>query len=136
MWVTFGNHFEDCQLHVDYDGDGAVDSTLSPGGVTGVPDPGTPSPKRLTILAVVPNPFNPTTTIIYELPQEGQACVGVYDVSGRHIATLVDETRDAGRYETKWTGVDRNGAKAASGVYFVRLKLGNQSTTKKMVLLR
>ena len=81
-----------------------------------------------------PNPFNPTTTIKYDIPAEGSQHVvtlKVYDIIGREVATLVNETKDAGSYQVTF-----NANKLASGVYFYRLQSGNYSSVKKLVLLR
>jgi len=83
-----------------------------------------------------PNPFNPTTTIPYELESEGRVRLAVFDVGGRHVRTLVDENQIAGPHEEFWNGTDALGRTVASGVYFVRLKAVGQQVTRKMVLLK
>lgn len=83
-----------------------------------------------------PNPFNPTTTIGYTVPARGKVSLQIYDVTGRYVATLVEEARDAGRYSAVWNGRGASGEQVGSGVYFYRLQVGNQSLTKKMVLLK
>ncbi|HXV13607.1 MAG TPA: T9SS type A sorting domain-containing protein [Candidatus Krumholzibacteria bacterium] len=83
-----------------------------------------------------PNPFNPTTTIGYTVPTRAKVSVQIYDVTGRLVATLVDETRDAGRYSAVWNGRSASGDPVGSGVYFYRLNVGKESLTRKMVLLK
>jgi hypothetical protein len=83
-----------------------------------------------------PNPFNPTTTIGYTVPTRAKVTVQIYDVTGRLVATLVDETRDAGRYAAEWNGRSASGDPVGSGVYFYRLNVGKESLTRKMVLLK
>ncbi|MDX2128523.1 MAG: FG-GAP-like repeat-containing protein [Chloroherpetonaceae bacterium] len=78
-----------------------------------------------------PNPFNPNTVIAYQLPQSGQVTLKVYDVLGREVTTLVNEPKEAGKYQ-----VNFNAAKLASGVYFYQLKSGNFVQTKKMMLVK
>ncbi len=74
---------------------------------------------------------------IANVPSEGaKTSLKVYDVSGRLIKTLVDRRMGPGRYEAVWNGTNNSGAPIASGVYFYRLKVGNYTKTKKMVLLR
>jgi len=88
------------------------------------------------LMGASPNPFNPATTIAFELASPGQVSITVYDVSGRMIRSLVNGHLPAGMHEVTWNGRDRNGATAASGVYFYRLVAGGILETKKMVLLR
>ena len=60
----------------------------------------------------------------------------VYDLTGRRVRTLVDESRPAGRYEVTWNGTDDNGARVASGTYFYRLQAGSFTRTEKMTLVK
>jgi len=83
-----------------------------------------------------PNPFNPLTTIQYELPVAGQVRVSVYDASGRLVAVLVDESRPAGEYDCRWDGNDLYGARVGAGTYFCRLQIGQMAHTIKMTLLK
>jgi hypothetical protein len=83
-----------------------------------------------------PNPFNPATSIGYALPVGGHVCLDVYDVTGRHIRTLVDEFRPKGEHTVCWNGVDGTGTSVSSGVYFYTLSTGKQAASCKMVLLR
>jgi uncharacterized protein (AIM24 family) len=83
-----------------------------------------------------PNPFNPATTIAYSLPKTGFVSLGVYDVQGRLLKTLVNETRTMGEHAVTWNGQDASGTTVASGVYFVRLEFGGQVRTRKIVLLK
>ena len=100
---------------------------------TGVED--TP-PARTTLGQNYPNPFNPTTTITFDLASPGYVRLDVFDVAGRHVATLVDGNKPAGPAEAAWNGRDTTGRPASSGVYFYRLLAGGTSQTKKMVLLK
>jgi len=83
-----------------------------------------------------PNPFNPSTTIGYDLPDRTHVILDVYDVSGRHVRNLVDEVKDEGSYSAVWNGKDYSGNTVSSGVYFYVLNTGKRSFTRKMVLLR
>jgi hypothetical protein len=78
-----------------------------------------------------PNPFNPTTTISYHIPKKGKISLKVYDVSGREVATLVDEEMLPGRYEKK---IDAG--ELASGVYFCRLVAGKHILARRLLLLK
>ena len=78
-----------------------------------------------------PNPFNPSTTISFELPVAGEVSLVVYDVMGREVVTLVDGYQAAGCHEAVFDAKE-----LASGVYFARLQAGNEVRTQKMLLVR
>lgn len=78
-------------------------------------------PTALAIVDAAPNPFNPQTTIRFDLPRGGEASVTVHDVRGRLVRTLWRGHREAGRYEITWDGRDDLGTAAPSGVYLMRL---------------
>ncbi|MCS7054144.1 MAG: T9SS type A sorting domain-containing protein [Ignavibacterium sp.] len=80
-----------------------------------------------------PNPFNPTTKITWTSPMSAWNTLKIYDILGNEIATLVDEFRDAGDYEVIFTISDKNKI-LSSGIYFYRLKVGNFTQTRKMIL--
>ena len=83
-----------------------------------------------------PNPFNPRTTIAYELASTKSVRVTIYSLSGRLVRTLVDGTRDEGRHEVQWDGLDNHGLATPSGTYFYRLQAGGVDQTRSMVLVR
>ena len=72
----------------------------------------------------------------YSVPEAGRAVVAVYDVAGRLVARLVDGPVSAGPHEVVWDGKEDAGARAAAGVYFLRLEAGGESLTEKLMLLR
>jgi pimeloyl-ACP methyl ester carboxylesterase len=84
----------------------------------------------------VPNPFNPSTTIRFALPDDRHVRLSVYDVTGRRIATLVDGLMTSGEKRIEWNGRDDAGSEASSGVYFYRLVAGERVSVRKMVLIR
>jgi len=90
----------------------------------------------LTLGQNVPNPFNPSTSIAFYLPERSHVRIDVYDVTGRLVTTLTDGTRSGGSHTVEWNGSDTSGRSAASGVYFYRLVAGKSVQTKKMILLR
>lgn len=96
----------------------------------------TTSKADFTLLSNVPNPFNPSTTIRYILPSRGHLRVSIYDVSGRLVTTLVDESQSAGTHGVEWKGTDAVGTRVSSGVYLVRIEAGKQTLSRKMVLLK
>jgi hypothetical protein len=89
------------------------------------------TPQDYRIVAAYPNPFNPTATIVYSIPKAGDIKLRVFDVTGRDVRTLVEGTREAGEHSVVFNGGD-----LASGIYFVQMKAGGISQTRKMVLLK
>lgn len=84
-----------------------------------------------------PNPFNPQTTIAFDLPSEQAVSLRVYDVAGRLMDTLLsDAPANAGRNEVVWRGRDTAGRVVPAGIYFYRLTAGGYTETKRMVLVK
>ncbi|MFN3694164.1 MAG: GDSL-type esterase/lipase family protein [Ignavibacterium sp.] len=84
-----------------------------------------------------PNPFNPTTKISWHSPVSSWQTLKVYDVLGREVATLVDEYREAGKYEINFPNEETGHALSLpSGLYFYQLRSGNFTETKKMILMK
>ncbi len=83
-----------------------------------------------------PNPFNPRTIIGYFLPEQCRVLLEVFDVTGRRVKVLVDETQPGGSYHVDWDGRETNGDAMVSGVYFYRLTAGKMTLSRKMILLR
>jgi FlgD Ig-like domain len=103
--------------------------------VTGVGD--TPAPASFAMHPNLPNPFNPITTIRYDVPASGaDVNISIYDVSGRLIRSLVKEHRGAGEWSVQWNGENDRGQSVASGVYFYRMLAGEFVDTRKMILLK
>jgi len=96
-------------------------------------------PKAFSLSQNSPNPFNPSTTISYTIP-EGFAKLpvklNVYNIRGQLVRTLVDQTQGAGAYSVNWDGSDSHGRRVSSGVYFYRLVAGDFVSTRKMVVLK
>ena len=83
-----------------------------------------------------PNPFNPRTTIKFDLKQSGPVELAVFDVAGRLVMRLVNQDVPAGIHESIWEGTDTSGREAAAGVYFFRLKTRDTIDTKRMTLIK
>jgi len=83
-----------------------------------------------------PNPFNPTTTITYEIPEAGVVRLSVYDAAGRLVKNLVNEKQSVGQHRVTWEGRDERGVEASTGVYFVRMEAGGKVQSKKMVFMK
>ena len=93
-------------------------------------------PTEFTLSGNYPNPFNPTTTIQYALPEEASVTLEVFDAMGRRVATLVNSQQAAGRYEAQWNGRSDAGNTVASGMYLYRLRAGNFVETRTMLLMK
>jgi hypothetical protein len=94
-------------------------------------------PKAFALRQNAPNPFNPSTTIYYDVPSGGgNVSLRVYDVSGRLVRTLVDGHETEGSKSITWDGTGDRGQSIASGIYFYRMSAPGFNETKKMVLLR
>ena len=83
-----------------------------------------------------PNPFNPTTTIPFELETSQHVVLEIFDVAGRLVERLVDGVAPAGRSVAVWRGTTTRGGSAASGIYFARLETRQTTVTRKLVLIR
>ncbi len=93
-----------------------------------------PSVTRLS--GAWPNPFNPTTTVRYELKRAERVLIEVFDTNGRLVRTLVDRSREAGSYAEAWNGADNNGRQAGTGAYFVRMRAGEYRSTAKIIMIK
>jgi len=112
---------------------GNESKAVSTSGVSGVPG----ADAKFALHANVPNPFNPSTTIAFELPEQTTVRLRVLDVSGRMVRTLLDGvTLNTGRNEAVWDGRDDHGQMTAAGVYFYRVEAGRFVETRRMVLLK
>ena len=94
------------------------------------------APAVNALRSVYPNPFNPSTTIVYEVSRRSPVQLKIYDVSGRAVRTLVSDSFDPGVKKAVWDGRDDRGNTVSSGVYFCRLKIGIYTATARLVLLR
>jgi len=112
----------------------AVRAKLIIGDVTGVDGPPAAVASRL---ANYPNPFNPRTTLRFDLARAGRVELAVYDLQGRRVRVLVSETRPAGRHEVSWDGRDDQGHGLSSGIYFARVVLPDGAhAARKLTLVR
>jgi len=100
---------------------------------TGVPEA---TPQVTQLHRAHPNPFNPATTINYELARGGRVNLAIYNLAGRRVATLVSEVRAAGAHSVKWNGRDDSGRGAASGVYLCRLLADGTTSSIRLTLVK
>jgi hypothetical protein len=87
-------------------------------------------------ISYYPNPFNPTTTIEYNLPTEGNVKLEVYNTLGQLVNVLIEGNQSAGRQRVTWNGKDSFGSSVSSGLYFYRIKTNSFSQVKKMILMK
>ncbi len=87
-------------------------------------------PRQFSLEHNFPNPFNPSTTITYELPKPSMVTLSVYDLLGREVYVLVNDKSDAGYHEVKF-----DGTVLSSGVYFYRIQAGSYVQTRELLLL-
>ncbi len=103
---------------------------------TAVEDPVHAGPVQFALGQNFPNPFNPSTTIHFALPENGDTHLTVYDMMGRRIRTLVSGTMPAGAHEVSWDGTDDAGNSVTTGIYLYKLQSGTITETKKMTFIR
>ncbi len=114
---------------VDLDGTIHYSDAILIDGLTGVEQPN--APREYALHQNTPNPFNPSTRISYELPNATHALIEVFNVLGQRVATLVDAAHGAGRFDVVF-----DGNALSSGVYVYRMKTGERTLTRKMLLTR
>jgi len=83
-----------------------------------------------------PNPFNPSTTIAFDIAREGQVHIEIYNIKGQRVKTVVNEVMSVGRYSVVWNGDDAYGRSVGSGVYFYRMTTGEYRSVRKMLMLK
>ncbi len=107
------------------------------GTVAAGAEPGaTPMPAELAMFAARPNPFNPSTTLTFRLPEGSRATLAIYDVTGALVRRLVDGKLGAGEHVACWDGRSDRGQAVGSGVYVARLTAGGRELTQKLQLLK
>jgi len=100
-------------------------------GPTDVPTPAGPA---LALRAAAPNPFNPTTEIVFALPAAGRAVLRIHDARGRRLSTLVDEELGPGEHAATWSGRGIDGRRVPAAVYFARLEFDGRARALKLTL--
>jgi len=104
-------------------------NTLSVGTISNIPS-------TFSLRQNYPNPFNPTTTLRYDLPEDANVRITVYDLLGRQIINLVNEDVTAGYRSAIWNGTDAYGKPVSSGMYIYQIQAGSFVQSKKMLLLK
>jgi len=94
------------------------------------------NPTTFTLHQNHPNPFNPSTMITFDLSQDSDIKISIYDMTGRLVRELTDQTMTIGSKNISWDGKDDIGNSVSGGVYLYNLQTGDRSQTKKMVLMK
>jgi hypothetical protein len=103
-------------------------------GLVGI-QPQPDAPQVVVLFDNYPNPFNPSTTMRYALPERAEVKLTIYNVLGQEIRTLVNEVQPAGIHSVRWNGRDNRNNPVSSGIYIYRLQAGEQVQSKKLILL-
>ena len=94
------------------------------------------SPNTYNIYQNHPNPFNPVTTLRYDIPEDGMVSITIYDIMGRKVRTLINEYQDIGYRTILWDATDDYGRAVSAGMYVYMIQAGDFRQVKKMVLLK
>jgi predicted GH43/DUF377 family glycosyl hydrolase len=130
MWYLGGSEWGTYSI-------GYATSTMLISDVSGKPfNKNNKSPQEYALAENYPNPFNPTTTISYNLPESAHIKLTIYDQLGRHVRTLMNAQQVAGYFQTTWNGMDDKGAPVAAGMYFCQMKTQNFKKVIKLALVK
>ena len=95
-----------------------------------------PNPVAYDLMQNYPNPFNPSTSISFSIPERDHVKINIYDMTGRLVSTLVNETLNEGVHMVSWNGQDSSGEMVSAGVYIYALESSSTMMTKKMIFLK
>ena len=93
-------------------------------------------PDQFALHQNYPNPFNPLTTIEYDLPEDGNVNLIIYDILGRQVIQLTDKFQEAGYKSIRWKGRNNSGQLVSAGMYFYAIETNDHSAIRKMILLK
>ena len=121
--------------------DGAAWAYMDPSNVLAVPIAGNGLPREFAVLDNYPNPFNPTTQIQYDMPEQATISLKVYNILGQEVMSLANGVQPAGHHTATWDGRNNFGSQVSTGVYFYRFEATGVSgqtfaTLKKMILMK
>lgn len=97
---------------------------------------GASSPASFALVGAYPNPFNPSTQVVFELPKSSQVILEVFDALGRSVCQIMNQSLDEGRHTATWDGRANSGLSVSSGRYFIRMQAGTFSKTIMVLLLK
>jgi hypothetical protein len=101
-----------------------------------VDEPADNLPGEFVLYSPYPNPFNPTTTLQYDLPEDAQVKIMIYDLMGHEVRTLVNTHQISGFKSVVWNATNNTGQPVSAGLYLYTIEAGDFRQTKKMVLLK
>ena len=113
-----------------------VNPVFAQAGGVGVESEESMIPKEFALYDNYPNPFNPTTQIAIDLPEDAYTELTVWNVMGQQVATVYSGNLNAGRHNVTFSGRDMSGSMLSSGMYIYRVKAGKYNATKKMTLMK
>jgi len=116
-------------------GENMIEIPVGVGVEVSVDDPGV-TPLEFALRQNYPNPFNPETNIQFDLAENSHVSLSIFNLVGQRVATLVDQTMDAGAYNVKWRGLNDKGASLPTGMYFYEMKTSKYQSVKKLVLVK
>jgi len=93
-------------------------------------------PETFALQQNYPNPFNPTTTISYQLPKAENVRITIFDLAGRRVRDLINETKAPGSYTAQWDGKNQLGGQVASGLYIYQIQAGQFTQSRKMLFMK
>jgi len=93
-------------------------------------------PDQYIIHQNYPNPFNPVTTLRYDLPENSFVNITIYDMLGKEVNTLIDQTQDAGYRSVIWDATNDYGKPVSAGIYLYQIRVGPYTKTRKILLLK
>lgn len=128
--------YEDGASDVHFGGIPGFDYAFSVLTGTATASPPRPEPRTFVLHDAAPNPFNPATTLAFELTAARHLRLSIHDVTGRLVVTLVDGVREPGHHTQIWDGRDQQRRRVASGVYLVRIEVDDETETRRAVLLK
>jgi len=102
----------------------------------GLSDSDVPAVENILSINNYPNPFNPTTTIMFNLPKDSKVEIDIYNIKGQKVKSLISDDFIAGKHKLIWNGTNNFNKKVSSGIYFYRLKTNQGIINKKMLLLK
>lgn len=145
-WTAPSSNVGDITFHIaciaannddDTEGDFTYTTTKVLSPATPVSEDGLPAlPLDPSLSQNFPNPFNPETTVEYDLPRSGEVSMEIFNIRGQKVAVLQQGHVSAGHHLVSWNGVDQQGVQVASGIYFYRLRAGDYVETRRMTLLK
>jgi hypothetical protein len=126
--------FETDHQNINVTTAGNADFVIFPEGTTDAPEGEVTSPALS--MSNYPNPFNPVTTISFELATAGFTTLDIYNIAGQKVNSLINNEVSAGAHQVIWNGTGKDGQTLSSGMYFYKLISGDISLTSKMVLMK